>query len=460
MKFRTVLVANRGEIALRIIRACKRLGLRTVAVYSQADRGAMYLEIADKAICIGPPPPGQSYLDAGAILLAAEASGADAIHPGYGFLSENGDFAEAVEQAGLTLIGPSAAVMRLMGDKIAAKDAMKKAGIPCVPGSGGALPADQSQCDAIARDIGYPVIVKAAGGGGGRGICVVRSPADLATAIVSTRAVAAKSFGNPDLYIEKFLERPRHIEIQVLCDDFGNCLWLGERDCSVQRRHQKVIEEAPAAGIPRDEIAALGERCTAACVAIGYRGVGTFEFLYQDGVFAFIEMNTRVQVEHPVTEQITGIDIVCEQLRVAGGLPLSIRQSDIVFNGHAIECRINAEDPFLSMPSPGTVLNWQSPVGAGLRVDTHMRTGAIVPSQYDSLVAKLIAWGHDRPECVRRLEQALSDLRVDGISINRELHELVLNDPQFKAGEVNIHFLEKLLLERETHRAAMAEERA
>jgi acetyl-CoA carboxylase biotin carboxylase subunit len=460
MKFRTVLVANRGEIALRIIRACKRLGLRTVAVYSQADRGAMYLEIADKAICIGPPPPGQSYLDAGAILLAAEASGADAIHPGYGFLSENGDFAEAVEQAGLTLIGPSAAVMRLMGDKIAAKDAMKKAGIPCVPGSGGALPVDQSQCDAIARDIGYPVIVKAAGGGGGRGICVVRSPADLATAIVSTRAVAAKSFGNPDLYIEKFLERPRHIEIQVLCDDFGNCLWLGERDCSVQRRHQKVIEEAPAAGIPRDEIAALGERCTAACVAIGYRGVGTFEFLYQDGVFAFIEMNTRVQVEHPVTEQITGIDIVCEQIRVAGGLPLSIEQSDIVFNGHAIECRINAEDPFLSMPSPGTVLNWQSPVGAGLRVDTHMRTGAVVPSQYDSLVAKLIAWGHDRPECVRRLEQALSDLRVDGISINRELHELVLNDPQFKAGEVNIHFLEKLLLERETHRAATAEERA
>jgi acetyl-CoA carboxylase biotin carboxylase subunit len=459
MKFRTVLIANRGEIALRIIRACKRLGLRTVAVYSQADRGAMYLEMADKAICVGPPPPKQSYLDAGAILLAAKASGADAIHPGYGFLSENGDFAEAVEQSGLTLIGPSAAVMRLMGDKIAAKDAMKKAGIPCVPGSDGALPADQSQCDAIARDIGYPVIVKAAGGGGGRGICVVRSPAELAAAIISTRAVAAKSFGNPDLYIEKFLERPRHIEIQVLCDDFGNCLWLGERDCSVQRRDQKVIEEAPAAGIPRDKISALGESCTAACRAIGYRGVGTFEFLYQDGVFAFIEMNTRVQVEHPVTEQITGIDIVCEQLRVAGGLPLSIEQSDIMFNGHAIECRINAEDPFRSMPSPGTVSNWQSPVGAGLRVDTHMRSGAVVPSQYDSLVAKLIVWAPNRPECVRRLKQALDDLRVDGVSINRELHKIVLNDPQFETGEVNIHFLEKLLRDRELHPDTPIEER-
>jgi acetyl-CoA carboxylase biotin carboxylase subunit len=460
MKFRTVLIANRGEIALRIIRACKRLGLRTVAVHSEADRGAMYLEMADKAICIGPPPPGQSYLDAGAILLAAEASGADAIHPGYGFLSENGDFGEAVEQAGITLIGPSSAVMRLMGDKIAAKEAMKKAGIPCVPGSDGALPADQSQCDAIARDVGYPVIVKAAGGGGGRGICVVRSPSELAAAIVATRAVAAKSFGNPDLYIEKFLEHPRHIEIQVLCDDFGRYLWLGERDCSVQRRHQKVIEEAPAAGIPRDQIAALGERCTAACLEIGYRGVGTFEFLYQDGVFAFIEMNTRVQVEHPVTEQITGIDIVCEQIWVAGGLPLSINQSDIVFNGHAIECRINAEDPFLSMPSPGTVVTWQSPVGPGLRVDTHMRSGASVPSHYDSLIAKLVVWGHDRPECVRRLKQALDELRVDGISINRELHKIVLNDPQFERGEVNIHFLEKLLREREPRRAGLMEESA
>ncbi|HVQ66861.1 MAG TPA: acetyl-CoA carboxylase biotin carboxylase subunit [Bradyrhizobium sp.] len=460
MKFRTVLIANRGEIALRIIRACKRLGLRTVAVHSEADRGAMYLEMADKAVCIGPPPPGQSYLDAGAILLAAGASGAEAIHPGYGFLSENGDFAEAVEQAGMTLIGPSAAVMRLMGDKIAAKEAMKKVGIPCVPGSDGALPPDQSQCDAIARDVGYPVIVKAAGGGGGRGICVVRSPSELAAAIVTTRAVAAKSFGNPDLYIEKFLEHPRHIEIQVLCDDFGRYLWLGERDCSVQRRHQKVIEEAPAAGIPREAIAALGERCTAACLAIGYRGVGTFEFLYENGVFAFIEMNTRVQVEHPVTEAITGIDIVCEQIRVAGGLPLSINQSDIVFNGHAIECRINAEDPFLSMPSPGSVLNWHSPLGPGLRVDTHMRSGASVPSHYDSLVAKLIVWGHDRPECVKRLKQALDELRVDGISINRELHKIVLNDPQFERGEVNIHFLEKLLREREPRRVGMMEESA
>lgn len=460
MKFRTVLIANRGEIALRIIRACKRLGLRTVAIYSEADRNAAYLEMADRTICIGPSPPGQSYLDAGAILLAARASGAEAIHPGYGFLSENGDFAEAVEKAGMTLIGPGAAVMRLMGDKIAAKEAMTKAGIPCVPGSDGALPPDQARCDAIARDVGYPVIVKAAGGGGGRGICVVRAPSELAAAIVTTRAVAAKSFGNPDLYIEKFLERPRHIEIQVLCDDFGRCLWLGERDCSVQRRHQKVIEEAPAAGIPRVEIAALGERCAAACLAIGYRGVGTFEFLYQDGVFAFIEMNTRVQVEHPVTEQITGIDIVCEQIRVAGGLPLAISQSDIVFKGHAIECRINAEHPFLSMPSPGTVASWQAPAGPGLRVDTHMRPGAFVPSHYDSLIAKLIVWGEDRPGCVRRLKQALDELHVEGISTNRELHRLVLDDPQFERGEVNIHFLEKLLHDRGPHLARTAEKLA
>jgi acetyl-CoA carboxylase biotin carboxylase subunit len=457
MNFRTVLVANRGEIALRIIRACRRLGLRTVVVHSEADRGAMYLPMADKAICIGPSPPSQSYLDIGAILLAAEASGAEAIHPGYGFLSENGDFAEAVERAGLRLIGPSAAVVRLMGDKIAAKNAMKKAGIPCVPGSDGALPADQSQCDAIASATGYPIIVKAAGGGGGRGISVVRSPSELAAAIVTTRAVAAKSFGNPDLYVEKFLERPRHIEIQVLCDDFGRAVWLGERDCSVQRRHQKVIEEAPAAGIPREQIAALGERCAAACLEIGYRGVGTFEFLYQDGVFAFIEMNTRLQVEHPVTEQITGIDIVCEQIRLAAGEPLSFGQSDITFSGHSIECRINAEDPFHSTPSPGAILTWQSPSGAGLRVDSHMRSGAAVPSHYDSLIAKIIAWGPDRIECVQRLKQALNELQVDGVTTNRDLHKFILDDPGFMRGEVNIHYLEKLLREREALRSVATE---
>lgn len=449
MNFHTVLIANRGEIALRIIRACKRLGMRTVAVHSEADRGAMYLAMADKAICIGPAAPNESYLDIGAILLAAEMSGAEAIHPGYGFLSENGDFAEAIERAGLKLIGPSAAVIRLMGDKIAAKDAMRKAGVPCVPGSDGALPQSERLCREIAQGIGYPVIVKAAGGGGGRGISVVRSPSELGAAITATRSVASKSFGNPDVYIEKFLEHPRHIEIQVICDDFERCVWLGERDCSVQRRHQKVIEEAPATGIPREQIAALGEMCVKACRDIAYVGVGTFEFLFEDGVFAFIEMNTRVQVEHPVTEQVTGIDIVCEQIRVAAGLPLAFTQSDIVVKGHSIECRINAEHPFRSTPSPGKVTLWRSPVAPGLRVDTYMQSGEIVSSYYDSLIAKLVAWGSDRGECIDRLKLALEELVVEGITINSELHKLVLGDPRFALGDVNIHYLENILCERD-----------
>lgn len=448
MRFRTVLVANRGEIALRIIRACRRLGLRTVAIHSEADRGASYLELADRSVCIGPAAAVASYLDIGAILLAAEATGAEAIHPGYGFLSENGDFAEAVEAAGLTLIGPSAQSIRLMGDKIAAKDAMLRAGIPCVPGSTGALPTDEAACEAIADQIGYPVIVKAAGGGGGRGISMVRCKSELAPAIASTRTVAAKAFGDGNLYIEKFLEHPRHIEIQVLCDEFGNCVWLGERDCSVQRRHQKVIEEAPAVGIDRALIAKLGEQCADVCRDLGYRGVGTFEFLYQDGAFAFIEMNTRIQVEHPVTEQITGVDIVREQIRVAGGLTLGIRQKDITFEGHAIECRINAEQPFESVPSAGTVTGWDVPSGEGVRMDSHMRAGAIVPSYYDSLIGKLIVRAGDRSQCIERLKGALDQLRVDGVSTNRQLHQAVLDDADFVRGGVDIHFLEKLLRSR------------
>jgi acetyl-CoA carboxylase biotin carboxylase subunit len=459
MRFRTVLIANRGEIALRIIRACKRLGLNTVAVFSEADRGASYLELVDRAVCIGPAPSGASYLDGQAIVLAALASGAEAIHPGYGFLSENGDFAEAVEDAGLKLIGPSAAVIRLMGDKIAAREAMIRAGIPCVLGSEGALPVDQAECERIAAKIGYPVIVKAAGGGGGRGIAIVRTQPELASAIAGIRAIAAKSFGDAKVYLEKFLERPRHIEFQILCDDFGTCLSLGERDCSVQRRHQKVIEEAPAIGIDRKLVDELGERCAAVCGELGYRGVGTFEFLYQDGTFAFIEMNTRVQVEHPVTEQVTGLDIVYEQIRVAGGLPLSIRQSDIVSRGHAIECRINAEQPFKSIPSAGRVSRWVIPSGEGVRMDSHIRSGSEIPSYYDSLVAKLIVRGDDRPQCIERLKQALGALQVEGISTNRELHQFILDDPGFERGGVDIHFLEKLLRAREIRALEGAGER-
>jgi acetyl-CoA carboxylase biotin carboxylase subunit len=446
--FRTVLIANRGEIALRVIRACRALGLRAVVICSEADRDAAYVRAADDSICIGPAPARRSYLDAGAILLAAEAVGAEAIHPGYGFLSENGDFAEAVERAGLTLIGPTAQVIRLMGDKIRAKEAMRKAGVPCVPGSDGALPSDPAACASLAAGIGYPVIIKASGGGGGRGMRVVRQPSELVDAIATTREEAVRAFANPDLYLEKFLEHPRHVEIQVLCDTHGNALWLGERDCSVQRRHQKVIEEAPAPGIPRDEIAALGEQCASACRAIGYRGAGTFEFLYEDGGFAFIEMNTRIQVEHTVTEETTGLDIVREQIRVAQGEPLGFQQSDVVRRGHAIECRINAENAFNGRPSPGRVTLWHCPGGPGIRVDSHMVSGADVPPHYDSMIAKIVASGTDRAECIARMKSALAELRVEGITVNAELHSFILEDKAFESGGVTIHYLEERLKRR------------
>ena len=448
MAFDTVLVANRGEIALRVIRACRALGLRAVAVCSEADRGGAWLRAADDSVCIGPAPAGRSYLDASALLLAAEATGSQAIHPGYGFLAENAAFAEEVERAGLTLIGPSSGVIRMMGDKIRAKEAMRAAGVPCVPGSDGALPAAAAACEAIVADVGYPVIIKASGGGGGRGMRVVREPAQLAAAIATTREEAVRAFANPDLYVEKFLEHPRHVEIQVLCDHNGNALWLGERDCSVQRRHQKVIEEAPAPGIPAAEIAELGERCTAACRAIGYRGAGTFEFLYEDGVFAFIEMNTRIQVEHTVTEETTGLDIVREQIRVAQGGRLTLKQADVVRTGHAIECRINAEHGFTGQPSPGRLAYWHAPGGPGIRVDSHMVSGAEVPPHYDSLIAKIVASGTDRAECIARMKSALAELRVEGITVNADLHMFILEDAAFEAGGVTIHYLEERLRRR------------
>ncbi len=445
MAFDTVLIANRGEIALRVIRACRTLGLHAVAVCSEADRGGAWLQAADESICIGAAPAARSYLDAGAILLAAETTGAQAIHPGYGFLSENGAFAEEVERAGLTLIGPTAAVIRLMGDKIRAKEAMRAAGVPCVPGSDGALPMEADACATIAEKVGYPVIIKAAGGGGGRGMRVVREAVELAAAVATTREEAVRAFANPDLYIEKFLERPRHVEIQVLCDHHGNALWLGERDCSVQRRHQKVIEEAPAPGISRAEIAELGERCAAACRAIGYRGAGTFEFLYEDGVFAFIEMNTRIQVEHTVTEETTGLDIVREQIRVARGEKLSLQQADVVRRGHALECRINAEHGFTGRPSPGRLTFWHAPGGPGVRVDSHMVSGADVPPHYDSLIAKIVTSGTDRAECIARMKSALAELRVEGVTVNTDLHRFILEDAAFEAGGVTIHYLEQRL---------------
>ncbi|MBI0434953.1 acetyl-CoA carboxylase biotin carboxylase subunit [Roseomonas sp. KE0001] len=450
MTFRTVLVANRGEIALRVIRACRSLGLRSIVVHSAADAGAAYLALADEALCIGPGPAAASYLDPGLILLAANATGAEAIHPGYGFLSENAGFAEAVERAGLVFIGPTAPVIRMMGDKIEAKAAMRRSGVPCVPGSEGALPEDHAACAAIAEATGYPLIVKAAGGGGGRGMRVVREPAALREAIKMTREEARRAFGNPELYLEKFLEHPRHIEIQVLCDQHGAALWLGERDCSLQRRHQKVVEEAPAPGLPRAEIAALGERCAAACRAIGYRGAGTFEFLYEDGLFAFIEMNTRIQVEHPVTEAITGIDILREQIRVAMGERLAFDQDDIAIQGHALECRINAEDAFSGLPSPGRVTEWHAPGGPGIRVDSHMAPGSEVPPHYDSLIAKVIAHGKDREESLRRMSTALNEIRIEGVATNIGLHRLILDDPDFRRGKTTIHHLERRLAHRLT----------
>ena len=446
--FDKVLIANRGEIALRIQRACQGLGIKTVVVHSEADRDAQYVKNADQALCIGPAAPGQSYLNQAALLFAAKVSGAQAIHPGYGFLSENAGFAERIEAAGLTFIGPSAACIRTMGDKVAAKRAMRESGVPCVPGPDSIMPTDEASIQAIARDIGYPVIVKAAGGGGGRGMRVVRQAHDLIEAINLTREEARLAFGNPELYIEKFLDHPRHVEIQVLCDAYGHAIWLGGRDCSLQRRHQKVLEEAPAPGIDPQLIASVGERCAAACRQIGYRGVGTFEFLYEHGEFFFIEMNTRLQVEHPVTEMTTGIDIVQQQLRMARGEVLSLRQQDVQLNGHSLECRINAEDPQTFMPTPGLVQRWEVPGGFGVRVDSHVTTGYRVPPYYDSMVAKVITHGATRDEALARMRLALGEMCVEGITTNIPLHLAILDDPGFCAGGVDIHHLEHWLQHR------------
>ncbi|MFM7025696.1 MAG: acetyl-CoA carboxylase biotin carboxylase subunit [Limnohabitans sp.] len=443
-----VLIANRGEIALRVLRACHGLGLRVVAVYSEADRDAPYLALADEALCIGPAPAGASYLNQAALLAAAQVSGAQAIHPGYGFLSENAGFVEKVEAAGLTFIGPSSACIRLMGDKVSAKRAMREAGVPCVPGPDASLPEDPQAVLAIARDIGYPVIVKAAGGGGGRGMRVVREEAGLIAVLAVTREEAGRAFGNPEVYIEKFLGHPRHVEIQVLADRHGQALWLGSRDCSLQRRHQKVIEEAPAPGIPSALLEEVGARCAQACRRIGYVGVGTFEFLYEDGAFYFIEMNTRLQVEHPVTEMTAGIDIVEQQIRVARGERLTLTQADIGCRGHAIECRVNAEDPQTFRPSPGRISDWHAPGGWGVRVDSHAQAGYRVPAHYDSLIGKLIVHGHDRADALRRLRAALGEMRVGGIATNLSLHRALAADAGFGEGGVDIHYLERWLAQR------------
>ncbi|MFE8644746.1 acetyl-CoA carboxylase biotin carboxylase subunit [Sphingomonas sp. NCPPB 2930] len=456
--FDTLLIANRGEIALRIQRACREMGIRTVAVHSEADRDLRHVRLADQAVCIGPAPAGQSYLNQGAILLAAQLSGAQAIHPGYGFLSENADFSERVHAAGLAYVGPRAASIRTMGDKVAAKRAMRLAGVPCVPGPDDALPEDADEIRQVARDIGYPVIVKAAGGGGGRGMRVVRDAAGLLDAVSVTREEARRAFGNPSLYIEKFLEHPRHIEIQVLCDRHGTALWLGSRDCSLQRRHQKVLEEAPAPGIDPARLAEVGERCAEACRQIDYHGAGTFEFLYENGQFYFIEMNTRLQVEHPVTEMVTGIDIVQQQLRIAAGERLALRQQDVAVQGtgHAFECRINAEHPFSFIPSPGCISVWETPGGLGVRLDSHAAAGYRVPPNYDSLIGKLIVHGATRHEALARLQGALAEMRVEGIETNIPLHREIVRDAAFGAGAVDIHHLERWLRQRTQDAAPVA----
>jgi acetyl-CoA carboxylase, biotin carboxylase subunit len=443
--FEKILIANRGEIALRVQRACRELGIKTVVVHSQADTEAKYVKLADESVCIGPAPSKESYLNIPAIISAAEVTDAEAIHPGYGFLSENADFAERVERSGFVFIGPKSESIRLMGDKVSAKDAMKRAGVPCVPGSEGALPEDPKECLRIAKAVGYPVIIKAAGGGGGRGMRVVHTEAALVNAISMTRNEAGAAFGNPSVYLEKFLENPRHIEIQILADEYKNAVYLGERDCSMQRRHQKVLEEGPAPGIARRVIDKIGTRCADACKKIGYRGAGTFEFLYEKGEFFFIEMNTRVQVEHPVTELITGIDIVQEQIRVAAGEKLRFRQRDIEIKGHAIECRINAEDAFKFTPSPGKISAWHPPGGPGIRVDSHAYSGYVVPPNYDSMIGKVIAYGATRDQAIKRMRIALSEMAVEGIQTNLALHRELLADANFVNGGTSIHYLEHKL---------------
>jgi len=443
--FEKILIANRGEIALRIQRACREMGIKTVVVHSEADREAKYVKLADESVCIGPAPSAQSYLSMPAIISAAEVTDAEAIHPGYGFLSENADFAERVEQSGFVFIGPRPESIRIMGDKVSAKQAMIKAGVPCVPGSEGALPDDPKVIIQTARRIGYPVIIKAAGGGGGRGMRVVHTEAALLNAVTMTKTEAGAAFGNPEVYMEKYLENPRHVEIQVLADEFKSAVWLGERDCSMQRRHQKVIEEAPAPGIPRKLIEKIGDRCAEACRKIGYRGAGTFEFLYEAGEFYFIEMNTRIQVEHPVTEMITGIDLVQEQIRIAAGEKLRFKQRDIVLKGHAIECRINAEDPFKFTPSPGRILAWHAPGGPGIRVDSHAYAGYFVPPNYDSMVGKVISYGATRDQAIRRMQIALSEMVVEVFSPTLPLHRDLMVDARFAEGGTNIHYLEQKL---------------
>ncbi|MGA9851972.1 MAG: acetyl-CoA carboxylase biotin carboxylase subunit [Gammaproteobacteria bacterium] len=440
-----IVIANRGEIALRILRACRELGIKTVAVHSTADRDLKHVRLADESVCIGPPPSSESYLNMPAIISAAEVTDAVAIHPGYGFLAENADFAERVEKSGFIFIGPRPETIRLMGDKVSAKQAMREAGVPTVPGSEGALPDNPKQVVAAARKIGYPVIIKASGGGGGRGMRVVHSEAALLSAINMTKAEAKAAFGNDAVYMEKFLERPRHIEFQVLADGEGNAVHLGERDCSMQRRHQKVIEEAPAPGITEKQRRSMGERVVEACEDINYRGAGTFEFLFQDGQFFFIEMNTRVQVEHPVTELITGIDIVKWQLMIAAGKPFTLKQKDIQIKGHAFECRINAEDPKKFTPSPGLITRWHAPGGPGIRVDSHAYGGYNVPPYYDSLIGKIIAYGDDRASALARMRMAMQEIVVEGIKTNIPLHQELFSDSAFIAGGTNIHYLEKKL---------------
>jgi acetyl-CoA carboxylase biotin carboxylase subunit len=440
-----IVIANRGEIALRILRACWELDIKTVAVHSSVDRDLKHVLLADESVCIGPAPSNESYLNIPAIISAAEITDATAIHPGYGFLSENADFAERVEESGFIFIGPRADTIRIMGDKVAAIKAMKEAGVPCVPGSDGPLGTDDATNLRLAREIGYPIIIKAAGGGGGRGMREVHSEAHLLNAIALTKSEARAAFGNDMVYMEKFLEDPRHVEFQVLADQHGNAIHLGERDCSMQRRHQKVVEESPAPGITQEMRDRMGKICAEACVRIGYRGAGTFEFLYQDGEFYFIEMNTRIQVEHPVTERVTDIDLVAEQIRIAAGEKLSIKQEDVVMRGHAIECRINAEDPRTFMPSPGKITHYHAPGGAGIRMDSHIYSGYKVPPNYDSLIGKLIAYGKDRDSAIARMQTALKEIGIEGIKTNVELQREIMEDTHFQKGGTNIHYLEKKL---------------
>lgn len=445
--FQKILIANRGEIALRVLRACKELGIKTVAVHSQIDRDLKHVRLADESVCIGPNPSPKSYLNVPAIIAAMEITDSEAVHPGYGFLAENADFAERVQKSGFTFIGPDPDVIRMMGDKVEAIKAMKKAGVPTVPGSDGPLPEDPEECLRIAKRIGYPVIIKAAAGGGGRGMRVVHTEAALINSIHITQGEAKAAFGDGTVYMEKFLQNPRHVEVQVLSDGQGNAIHLGDRDCSLQRRHQKVLEEAPAPGIPQDVREATYAACVKACIDIKYKGAGTFEFLYEDGRFYFIEMNTRIQVEHPVSEMVTGIDLIKEQIRVCSGLPLSIKQSDVVIKGHSFECRINAEDPKTFMPCPGLVKSFHAPGGLGVRVDSHLYNGYSVPPNYDSMIAKIITFGDTREIALNRMRNALDETIVDGIRTNIPLQQMLVRDEAFRKGGVNIHYLEKKLAE-------------